>query len=148
MRRMPTSDLLISGPGEIQAVIAKTATTSGDDAPRIDISDFDLIPLSQLLCLFSGQTWDVAILDSFPIIEEQSVNGPWIHRLPDELVKWLSTLQPADLDGVAMKWSQTEELQEMEDRQPGITLEVVVAITRLARKAVDEGKHLYLWSSL
>ena len=50
-----------------------------------------------------------------------------------------------DLDGIAAKWAETDELRSWE---PAEVRRVVRDASELARTACDEGRHLWIWWTL
>jgi hypothetical protein len=115
---------------------------------RIDVEGFDMIPLAVLLCLLTGEKWSRAIEREFSFVHEGSKDGPWIHSVPPRLVELLSELTPEQQKKMAVAWSKTEELEDLEERRSGITEETLGSIVLLARRAKAAGKGIFLWTAL
>ena len=121
---------------------------SSPEADRIAVKGFDLIPLSVLLALLTEQTWQESLLDEFPLVYSGGPDGPWLHTVPATLMEHLSSLDSQRIDQVAGLWSQADELIELEERQPGMTREVLDMAVNLAKRAASSRKGMYLWLSL
>jgi hypothetical protein len=67
----------------------------------------------------------------------------WVHIVPEALVRELANA--TQLAAVAERWAECEEMQGAD---PGVLNGVLVALQRLARVALAQGKPLLLWTSL
>lgn len=101
-----------------------------------------------LRSLLFGQDSQTIALDDFPCVYEGSDDGPWVHRLPSDLVDRLAAMSPGELIQVARAWSETDELRDMERRWPGTVGEALAQIVQLTRMAKQSGQGVYLWTSL
>lgn len=148
---MPLADLLFATE-EIARAGAEAVPVSGRNTPssseRIDIKNFDLIPLSMLWSLLSGRDWDSGMLNAFETVFQESSDGPWLYRLPDDLVERILQLSDQRIVETAREWAATEELEDLERRRPGITQAVLSQIVNLCRAAKQAKKGVFLWISL
>lgn len=71
----------------------------------------------------------------------------WVFEFPQDFVRRLSALQPADIKNVAAVWATHDELARMGASGPAIE-PVVDAVSGFARQAVGESKSLLLFMSL
>jgi len=115
--------------------------------PGVDVKGIGLIELATLHSLVGNAEFD-PVLDAFPTIAgQESEDGPWLNRLPDDFVLALAGLANDAVAKLAAEWSQTEEFQgrgwDPED------VEVRLGeIVELARRALQEAKPIHLWTCL
>jgi hypothetical protein len=104
------------------------------------------VEVSGILASLRGVPWDAALLDEFPIVHQDSEEGPWTIAIPDDMTDSLASLKESDFGAQATAWSEAtrEELDwSASDFDP-----VVRDLVRLARLARETGKSLYLWNCL
>jgi hypothetical protein len=83
----------------------------------------------------------------FDFLYENSDDGPWVYRVPEELVKLLATLDDTRQVNVAKSWAATDEF--LLDRWPSSAVaEFLAEICDLARQAVDQDKGIVMWMCL
>ena len=82
--------------------------------------------------------------DLSPVVELDPRDGPWVFRLRAEVQAALAS-DSASLDDVALRWSQTEELEgsPVEDLRSFLS-----ELTALARRAQETKSQLFCWVSL
>jgi hypothetical protein len=127
------------------------ATTYGgeDPYPAADCCQYkDLSPLqaAQILAVLRGVPYDVSLLNEFPLVHEETDEGPWTVKIPDDMVAALAQLKESDLGAQSLAWSEAtkEELNwDAAEFEP-----IVRDLIRLARAARGSGKSLFLWNCL
>ena len=139
------TDLILGSAEELAAVDADDVPINV--LPGLDIKGTGLIELATLYAI-ATRTEVEAGLDSFPPVSgEESEDGPWVFRFPDELVEALAQASPAEVKRIAAEWSQTEEV--MQSGWPAA--EVAQRISEMiafAVKAKASGKPVHVWTSL
>ena len=115
--------------------------------PPEDVSEWkslDTLTLSTLWTIMNGSDDDpVALMDRFA--EIRSSEEEWTYQIPDELVSILARATPSELNGATERWVQTEE---MSGWSPSDGLEVLTDVQRVARRAQQLQKPLFLYTSL
>ena len=139
------TDLILGTKEELAAVDPEDVPINV--LPGLDIKGTGLIELSTLYAIATGTAFDPA-LDSFPPVSgEESEDGPWVFRFPDELVEALSSATPADIKRIAMEWSQTEELQQSGWPEAEVA-QRLSEMSAFALKARAAAKPVHVWTSL
>lgn len=118
-------------PGALPAETLDTFQAKGVDTVKVDL----------LVAALTGRPLD-QVLDCGELVGEPAPEGPWIFRLPGELKELLAGLDPSDLDGLAERWSTTEDFDGW--RQDEV-LHVLRELVAIAGRAHAEGKNLYHW---
>ncbi|HMK07425.1 MAG TPA: hypothetical protein VK449_00165 [Anaerolineales bacterium] len=135
------ADLILAGP---------------DDAPRILASEYPLgtfkgvsvdglspLELAALYSLLVHKAFDEALRECQPL-GQASPQGPWLVRLPAELVESLLHISPQDQASMAARWASTDPTKSAgwTDEQADSFLGRLVPF---AQSAAFEGKALFLW---
>jgi hypothetical protein len=139
-----------------EVVVAEVAEAPevlvGPRQPRwttLQLKGLDTIKLGTLA--FILQDRDITDVDAvvdyseFELLASDSDEGPWVFRIPDDLITSLATAADVSLAEVSSKWAETEEL-EMDSWSEQDASEVVGEIAGLARLA--GGRPVLLWMSL
>ena len=117
-------------------------STPAKFAERAQYKRISPLELSMLWAIMCDIEWDLSSLDEFPCLLQVDGGDRAIHRLPAQMVTDLSRLTPARIAAVSPKWAVTEELGwSPDDAQP-----VVEDLVRLARRAAESGRNVYLWN--
>jgi hypothetical protein len=146
---MPLIDLLIATePVASEGANSVPLPGTSEECDRICIKGFDVVTLSRLWAILGGKAWDASLVDAFPLIYTGSRNGPWVFRVPADLLDQLERLPDAELPRVSNAWSRTEELSRFHMEKPEMVKEVLEDIVSLVRRGKDQGKGVYLWCSL
>lgn len=137
------NDLIIATEAELAALPEDDIPINA--FPGVDIKGVGLIELASLHALLAGEEFDPS-LDAFPMIGGQE-DGPWLNRIPDEMLTRLASLSSDDVARFAKDWSATEEFQESmwEPEEVHGRLGEIVA---LAKRAVAAEKPIHLWTCL
>jgi hypothetical protein len=140
------------------------------------IPTYDHVSLGQLWGLLTGEGYQDSMVDAFERIYDAGEDGPWVERLPQDIVDRLGALEPEQLRPLAESWAKTEEMQsfnpvmEPEPILAGIVRlfrrdqgelhrkreearvrdveEGLSSLVRLVQRARQSGKGVYLWCSL
>lgn len=137
------SDLVVA-PDHAAAKVLH-ASNPASEFGGIDIKGVDSTKFGTLHAIMSGRSLEDVLPLYDPISEDEE--GPWLFRIPRDLVAQLATLSGREQERVADAWAQTEEfsLDGWERTDVASTLE---EICELARKAVDSRETLFLWMCL
>lgn len=111
-------------------------------ADRAQYKGFTSLELSMLWSIMRGTEWDVALMKEFPHVLDEDDGERVIHRFPAAMVAELSQLTPSQIAAVSPKWAATEELRWSPDE----AREVIEELVRLARRAAEDGRSIYLWN--
>jgi hypothetical protein len=115
----------------------------------LQLKDLDTIKLGTLA--FILQDRDITDVDAvvdyseFELLASAGDEGPWVFRIPGDLITSLAATADGSLAEVSSKWAETEEL-EMDGWSEQDASEVVGEIAGLARLA--GGRPVLLWMSL
>ena len=139
------SDLVVAGEGDANLVChtLNPATTFGG----IDIKGIDSTKFESLDQILTGRTRDQSSALFNPLVCA-SDDGPWVFRIPEDLVVRLGTLSASEQVETAEIWLQTEEEFKFEIWDPDAVKQYLASICTLARRAGASQQALYLWMSL
>ena len=135
------ADLILAAPGEAPAILASDYPLGTFKGANVD--GLDPLKLAALHSLFVAKAFDVVVRDYQPA-GQASPQGPWLVRIPVELITSLSNIAPPDQSSVAAKWASTDQLREQgwsEEDADGFLGRLVP----YAQTAAFEGKALFLW---
>jgi hypothetical protein len=138
------TDLILATEEELEAVGNDDVPI--DVLPGVEAKGMGLVDFISLHAILTRQETD-PVVTAFPAVRALSEDGPWLNRLPDDLVARLAACDDADLHRIATEWSQTEELQRG-DWQHGELLSRLEEMKALAQRALIEQKPLHLWMCL
>jgi len=138
------SDLVIANEEDVNAILSAPVPSQSFDG--LDIKGIDTVKLAMLHGILTDRTLE-DLLPEYDPIAEASENGPWVFRLPKDLVEKLAQMSEQDRNLVSNKWAEIEEfaLDGWELANVQNTLE---AICNTAVSAESTGRGLYLWISL
>ncbi|MCJ7513479.1 MAG: hypothetical protein MUO23_10980 [Anaerolineales bacterium] len=134
------ADLILAESADMQAIIAceyPLGTYKGGNADGLDP-----LMLAELHALLGGQEYSAVLPEYRPTLQA-SEQGPWLIRIPPDLVRRLADLPPQDYGATASRWAAGEQMREqaIEDEQAEQLLERTAF---LAQTAAFEGKELFL----
>jgi hypothetical protein len=137
-------DLLVAG--ESGAPLIAKSPNPVADFPGIALTHLDVVKMTQLHALLTGRPYKELLREYDPIVTV-APEGPWIFRVPLELVSRLATLPGAERKAVAERWAGTDEFKR--DRwtasQAAAAFETICS---LAKKASEPNAALFLRMSL
>jgi hypothetical protein len=93
-----------------------------------------------------GSTYDVFIGQISEPAHQESEDGPWVLRIPEELSAALRDLSDDELPTLAHRWHEAEEFP-LDGLSAEDALDYLRELKRLAR-AAEAPKQLFLWMSL
>lgn len=136
------TDVVIADESEAQSIAASGA----ESRPKIQCKDLDNAKLGSLLELLSKSRSQS--LETFPLVAERSNQGPWVFRIPDEMIDYLAAISDEErLEDIADQWAETEEFQ-LDRWSVADAEDILKELTALARAARSAGKGLLLWMCL
>jgi len=139
---MPSAaDLILADPSEAPTIVASDyplGTFKG-----VNIDGLDPLKLAALHSLLVHKPFGDVLRDYRPI-GQASPEGPWLIRLPDELIAFLGKIAPPDQASVAAMWASTDQVQEEGWSQDNAD-QFLARLVPLAQSASFEGKDLFLW---
>jgi hypothetical protein len=112
----------------------------------IEIRGIDTVKFGTLNAILSGRSFE-ALLPEYDPVVTVSDEGPWLFRLPTELVVRLASLAGGDERAVVSRWAATEEFA-LDGWSASDVARALDGIVVLARKCLDAGHSLFLWMSL
>jgi hypothetical protein len=112
----------------------------------IDIKGIDSVKFGTLHAILTGRSFEDLLPEYDPVVTV-SDDGPWLFRLPTELVVRLASLAGGDERAVVSRWAATEEFA-LDGWSASDVARALDEIVALARKGLDAGHSLFLWMSL
>jgi hypothetical protein len=135
------ADLIIAESGEAPAIIASEyplGTFKG-----INVDGLDPVNLAALHSTFTDVEFN-ELLEHYKPIAEATSGGPWLVKLPVELITFLAELAPQDQASAAEMWISTVQLLDsgwaMEDAE-----KYLASLMHFAQIAAFESKELFVW---
>ena len=138
------SDLVVAPAEEAERVAH--ASVPSREFGGIDVKGIDTVKFGMLHAMLTGRTFD-DVLPSYDPVAEVPADGPWVFRLPEELVARLAALSPEERQAAGVKWAATEEFA-LSGWEEAAVSDGLVEICRLARQAADSRQALFLWMCL
>lgn len=138
------SNLVVAPEGDAQKV-ARTDVPS-QTLGGIDIKGIDTIKFCQLHAMLTGKSYD-DLISGYDAVAEESEDGPWVFRVPPELVSRLAGLQAHELPQIAKKWAAIEEFTADGWTEADVS-NALTSIANLSKKALSPGQALFLWMCL
>jgi hypothetical protein len=135
------ADLIIAAPSDATAIVASDyplGTFKG-----VNIDGLDPLKIAALHMLFVHKALSDVLRDYQPVAQA-SPEGPWLVRLPSELIAFLGNIAPPDQASVAARWSSTDQVQE-EGWSAEDADQFLSRLVPSAQTAAFEGKDLFLW---
>jgi hypothetical protein len=115
-----------------------------DSFDTFQLKGVDTVKVDLLYAILTDRSVD-DVLNSAELVREFSEDGPWVFRLPSELVASVAALASPRLDAVATKWAECEEFE-------GWSLEevraVVYGLVAIAGRAQASRRPLFHWVCL
>jgi hypothetical protein len=135
------ADLIIAVSEDVPAIIASEyplGTFKG-----INVDGLDPLKLAALHSLLTADDFD-HLLEHYKPIAESSASGPWLIKLPDELIAYLADLAPQDHETTAAKWASTDQAQKEEWSEED-AVQFLGRLVHFSQTSAFEGKNVYLW---
>ena len=138
------SDLVVAPAGDAERVAH--AQVPSQTFGGVDIKGIDSVKFGTLHSILTGRPFE-ALLPEYEPVVTVSDDGPWVFRLPPELVSGLAELGDAERAKVTKRWASTEEFALDRWAEKDVA-DALGAIATLARKANGSGQALFLWMCL
>ncbi|MDF1500964.1 MAG: hypothetical protein P1P76_10885 [Anaerolineales bacterium] len=136
------ADLLQATSADIPDIVASDYPLGTYKGASVD--GLDPLMLIALQAMLSGKPTD-ELVDLYQPVAEASEEGPWLVRIPPELLRILADIAPHDVETFAEKWVQTDQL-----RDSGWTVEDLAfflePLILYAQSIGGSGKELFLWT--
>src|SRR5262245_23932753 len=138
------SDLVMAPAGDAERVAQAGVPSRSFDG--VDIKGIDSVKFGILHSIVTGRPFETLLAEYEPVVTVTD-EGPWVFRLPPELVSRLAELGDAEIAKVAKQWVSTEEFA-LDGWGESDVAGALGSISTLARKATESGQALFLWMCL
>ena len=137
------SDLVTAADGDAERIAR--AESPAEEFGGIDIKGIDSIKFGTLHSILTGRSFEDLSSEYEPVVTV-SDDGPWVFRIPPDLVTRLATLAGEAKQHAVSKWAATEEFA-LERWTATDVAQAFDEIASLARRAQEGGQALFLWMS-
>jgi hypothetical protein len=134
------ADLIVAGLDEGPAVLASEYPLN--TYPGVNIDGLDPIKVAALHSRLAERDFEELLVEYNPMAEA-SPDGPWLVRLPAELIAALAGIAPQDIHDAAAAWVATEPLREEGWSEPQAE-KYLARVSHFARQAAFEKKEVFL----
>jgi len=134
------ADLIMADPVDAARIVASDyplGTFKG-----VSVDGLDPVKLAALHALFVSSPFGEVLRDYQPVAEA-SPNGPWLVRLPGQLITFLGSIAPPDQASVAARWTSVEAVS-LAGWSPDDADQFLSRLVPFAQTAAFEGKDLFL----
>ena len=135
------ADLILASPGDVQAIVESDYPLGKFKGVSVD--GLDPLKLAALHWVLVHKALK-DILPEYHPVAEASPEGPWLVRIPGELIAALGRIAPPDQASVAAKWASTTQVQEA-GWSAQDAADFLGRLVPFAQTAAFEGKALFLW---
>jgi hypothetical protein len=112
---------------------------------NIDVKGIDVTKLGRLHAIVAEMEYE-AVIDSYAVAAAGGEKGPRVVRLPDGLVKPISTFDVSAAKRAWTAWAKTDEMKRDKFTIASTRL-VLREMCDMCRRAVDGDEALYLWTT-
>lgn len=134
------ADLVLADSSEAQAIVASDYPLG--EFSGVNVDGLNPLHIATLHALRTGGDLE-QVVASYAPVAQGSAEGPWLIKLPSELIEELPSIAPQDQPAVAKEWAAAG--QPLADGWTQQTAESYLAqLVHFARTASFEGKELYL----
>ncbi len=134
------ADLIVAGLDEAPAVLASEYPLGTYQGVNVD--GLDPLKVAALHSRLAQREFDAVLVEYNPMAEA-SPSGPWLVRLPAELITALAGIAPQDIPEAAAAWATTEPLRQ--EGWSGQQAEKYLArVSHFARQAAFDKKEVFL----
>lgn len=116
-----------------------------DDADKCRFKGLSPLQGGQFLAVLRGKKYKVDMVSEFKLVTPEDAED-WTMAVPPDFVNALAKLKPTEIPGLAAKFAKAtaDELGwSADDFVP-----IISDLSRLARRALEKGKAMYLWNGL
>jgi hypothetical protein len=136
------ADLLLATHSDIPDIIASDYPLGNYKGTNIDgLDPVMLLALHSMLTLKPLEE----LISCYEPIAQASEEGPWLIRIPPELLALLADIAPHDIEVMAGKWAQTDQLRDSGWTQDDMYF-FIEPLILYAQSISGSGKELFLWS--
>jgi hypothetical protein len=135
------ADLLVASPDDVPNILASEYPLGTYKGTNVD--GLGPLNLAVLQTIFTAEDTN-QVLEKYQPIAEASQEGPWLIKLPAELIECLASLAPEDHAAMAVQWASTEPMQA-EGLHEQTAQQLIGQVAYYAQNASFEGLDLYLW---
>ena len=139
------TDLVAVKESEIESVAESTSPAF--DFGGIDAKGIDQVKLCKLKSILEQQPYQRSCVGEFELLAGDEEEGPWVFRVPTDLVKLVASLHGVALSQVSGQWAAAEEFK-LDGWSPQDVEATLVEIVNLCSSAVAEQKMLVMWMSV
>lgn len=134
------ADIIVAALDEAPAVLASDYPLGTYHGVNVD--GLDPLKIAALHSCLAERAFD-QVLEEYHPLAEASPTGPWLIRLPAELITVLAGIAPQDIPSAAAVWVTTEPVQQ--DGWSGEEAEKYLArVAHFARQAAFDKKEVFL----
>jgi hypothetical protein len=134
------ADLIVANNSDAESVV--TSEYPLGEYSGVNVDGLNPVHLAVLHAFTSGIEFN-QVLKEYRPVAEASANGPWLIKVPADLIANLVNIAPQDQPSVAAQWVQVDKV-----RREGWTEQIAEAflarLTHYAQIASFEGKALFL----
>jgi len=112
----------------------------------VHLKGIDPVKVAQLHAILTGRPIRDVFAAYDPVVSV-SEEGPWIFRLPVELVNRLAAVGTEESEGAVARWAASEEVV-LDRMTPDQMAEAFRALMTLAQRAESAGQSVFLWLSV
>jgi len=134
------ADLIVAEMADTQAIIASDYPLESYKGSNAD--GLDPLMLAELHALLTGQTAG-ELLAAYRPAAQASEKGPWLIRVPPEMVRSLADYPPQDHPALAAQWAACDRFQEQATDEQWAE-QMLERVALLAQSAAFDGKELFL----
>lgn len=135
------ADLILASPDDVPAIVASDYPLGSFKGVNVD--GLDPLKVAALHALLTPAPLPETLRQYQPVAQA-SPSGPWLVRLPPELVVLLGKIAPPDQPSVAERWAATAQARE-DTWSPEDADQFLGRLIPFAQSAEFEGKDLFLW---
>ncbi len=138
------SDLVVAPADQAEAIAKATAPSTVFEG--VDIKGVNSTMFANLHSLVTGESFE-RVLPRYEPVVQVGPEGPWVFRIPADVVSRLARLPEAKTIAISKRWAKAEEFAR-ERRPEREALDVLRKISKLARRADESHQALFLWMCL
>ncbi|MFY1697252.1 hypothetical protein [Solwaraspora sp. WMMA2101] len=123
-------------------------TTAAGAVDAVDCKGIDPdVALGSLVAFVRGVAWRPDLVRS-DLVGDPDDDTPWLLRIDDGTRDTLAGIDSGQAPQLSARWGRTDELAPTGPLPDDHLVPVIEAVAGLARRARDDGDHLYCWCSL
>lgn len=115
--------------------------------PGVDAKGVDSVKLAILWAMLANNPSKANAGTDFETLHETSDEGPWVFRVPEELVQLLAALDDAGVASTGAAWAKAEEFV-LDGWNAAAVRSILCDLRTLARDTVAKRRDMLMWMSL